>query len=82
MKDISILVMNALMQNLIVTRQESWHLFRMFLREFGTAFDICEEEGDCAGRECFHAGSIQKTEGSFKKESNPTEPRRAPSDLY
>jgi hypothetical protein len=37
---------NRLIQNLVMSRKQRWHLVGMFLREFGAAFDICEEKGD------------------------------------
>ena len=51
LKDASIMRLNRLIQNLMMPRQKSGHFVRMFLREFGRALDVCEEEGDRAGGE-------------------------------
>ena len=51
LKDISIMRLNRLIQNLMMPRQKSGHFARMFLCEFGAAFDIGEEESDSAGGE-------------------------------
>src|SRR5436190_14719729 len=46
---------NGLTQNLIVLRKQGWHLVRMFLCEFGAAFDICKEKRDGTCRKiCVH----------------------------
>jgi hypothetical protein len=48
LEDISVRSMNGSIQNLVMSRQKSGHFVRMFLREFGRAFNISEEECDRA----------------------------------
>jgi len=48
LKDISIVRLNGLMQYLVMAREQSRHGIRILLCEFGTAFNIGEEEGDGA----------------------------------
>jgi hypothetical protein len=45
---------NRPVQNLIMPRKQGGHFVRMFLREFCTAFDVGEEEGDSAGGNAIH----------------------------
>ena len=53
-KAVAVVRLNRLIQDLMMPRQQARHVAGIFLREFGAAFDVSEEEGDRAGRRFGH----------------------------
>jgi hypothetical protein len=54
LKDISVISLDRLPQNFMVTREQVGHRIGMLLRDFGTAFNVSEKEGDGAGWQIVH----------------------------
>ena len=58
-KGISVMRLDAVLQNLIVPRHQAGRGIGMLLCKFGGAFDVGKKECDRAGRKVGHRGSIQ-----------------------
>ena len=58
LKDIAVIRLNGLIQNLMVPRKQRRQRVRILLRQFSAAFDIGEEKCDGACRDSYSASPL------------------------